>query len=101
MSSSSSTPFTPAVPKLAATVLICRPEPEHGYKLLFVKRHAKARFMPGYHVFPGGIVENSDFDAQWSSLIAQVQSQKTKNVSITSTILASYPSPRLTFEISD
>lgn len=56
--------FTPAVPKLAATVLICRAleQVRNGfdYEVLFVKRKETARFMPGYHVFPGGITEPSD-----------------------------------------
>lgn len=30
------------------------------YEILFVKRREAARFMPGYHVFPGGITETSD-----------------------------------------
>jgi len=55
---------TAATPKLAATVVVCKPLeiPRNGfdYEILFVKRKPTARFMPGYHVFPGGIVEDSD-----------------------------------------
>lgn len=52
-----------AVPKEAATVIVCRPCPSetgHDYQVLFVKRKETARFMPGFYVFPGGIVEPSD-----------------------------------------
>lgn len=50
---------TPAVPRLAATIIVCRPR-DHGFEVLFVKRHGASGFMGGAHVFPGGRVEDSD-----------------------------------------
>ncbi|MBI1944422.1 MAG: NUDIX hydrolase [Deltaproteobacteria bacterium] len=50
---------TPAAPRLAATIMLCRPR-EHGFELLFVKRHGASGFMGGAHVFPGGRIEDND-----------------------------------------
>lgn len=36
-----------------------------NYKLLLLKRSAKARFFPGAHVFAGGILEDSDLQERW------------------------------------
>ena len=73
-SSSSSSSSSGEAPRLAATVIICRQAVATAaaastvdYEVLFVKRHSKARFMPNYHVFPGGTLEVSDFEAEWSN----------------------------------
>eukprot|EP01096_Ripella_sp_DP13-Kostka_P004794 TRINITY_DN172_c0_g1_i1.p1 TRINITY_DN172_c0_g1~~TRINITY_DN172_c0_g1_i1.p1 ORF type:complete len:346 (-),score=95.18 TRINITY_DN172_c0_g1_i1:18-1055(-) len=66
-SSSSGAPDKPKDPVLSATVIICKEFEDHSYKVLFVKRHAKARFMANFHVFPGGLLEKSDFDARWKT----------------------------------
>ena len=50
---------TPAAPRLAATIVLCRPR-DHGIEVLFVKRHGNSGFMGGAHVFPGGRVEERD-----------------------------------------
>ena len=44
--------------KLASTVLVVTPGAE--YRVLMVKRSAKARFFPSAHVFPGGVAEPCD-----------------------------------------
>lgn len=49
----------PAPPRLAATIILCRAR-EHGFEVLFVKRHGNSGFMGGAHVFPGGRVEDTD-----------------------------------------
>lgn len=36
-----------------------------NYNLLFLKRSQKSRFMPSAFVFPGGVIENSDFSQEW------------------------------------
>ena len=41
------------------------------YEILFVKRKDSARFMPGYHVFPGGITEKSDEIGEDHKLLPQ------------------------------
>eukprot|EP00760_Papus_ankaliazontas_P002928 PhM_4_TR11333/c0_g1_i1/m.103943 len=52
--------------KLASTVLLCAPRKASPstYELLLVKRHSKARFFANAYVFPGGVVEDSDFAFQ-------------------------------------
>ncbi|KAL6070684.1 Nucleoside diphosphate-linked moiety X motif 19 [Balamuthia mandrillaris] len=64
-----------STPRLASTLLLaarCAPSSVLGggcdYKLLMVKRAMKARFMPGVHVFPGGVLEESDKDPIWYAL---------------------------------
>jgi 8-oxo-dGTP pyrophosphatase MutT (NUDIX family) len=61
-------------PKLAATVILCKPvrrvHPNYSdFKVLMVKRATKSRFAPGAHVFPGGVVESSDEDQKWTELM--------------------------------
>lgn len=41
-------------------IIKCLKRGGYDYEVLFVKRKETARFMPGYHVFPGGITEKSD-----------------------------------------
>ncbi|CBZ26611.1 hypothetical protein, unknown function [Leishmania mexicana MHOM/GT/2001/U1103] len=67
-----------AVPRLASTVLLLARNPKHptsdqrpatggnaskenDIHVLIMKRHGKARFMPGMYVFPGGGVEGGDY----------------------------------------
>ncbi|AYU78324.1 hypothetical protein, unknown function [Leishmania donovani] len=69
-----------AVPRLASTVLLLARNPKHATSeqrpatgdnaarendihVLIMKRHGKARFMPGAYVFPGGGIEGSDYAA--------------------------------------
>ncbi|MEQ2222949.1 hypothetical protein ILYODFUR_031777 [Ilyodon furcidens] len=35
------------------------------YDVLFLKRSAKSTFMPNAYVFPGGVVDSSDFSSDW------------------------------------
>eukprot|EP01006_Ploeotia_vitrea_P026215 TRINITY_DN59184_c0_g1_i1.p1 TRINITY_DN59184_c0_g1~~TRINITY_DN59184_c0_g1_i1.p1 ORF type:complete len:383 (+),score=145.63 TRINITY_DN59184_c0_g1_i1:35-1150(+) len=44
--------------------------PEQQYRVLFVKRHAKAGFMASRYVFPGGVVEAFDGDQRWRRAVA-------------------------------
>ncbi len=50
--------------KPAATLILVRPSVaghnENGFQVYLLKRSAKSRFMPGTHVFPGGVVEPED-----------------------------------------
>ncbi|MDD2923547.1 MBL fold metallo-hydrolase [Rhodoferax sp.] len=52
-------PCPPAVPRLAATVLLLRDSPE-GLEVLMTRRSASASFAPGAYVFPGGGVDVAD-----------------------------------------
>jgi len=54
-----------ATPTDAATVMLLRPCRNAAVKdieVLMVLRHRKSRFVPGYHVYPGGILDPEDFD---------------------------------------
>lgn len=53
----------PARPKDAASLVIYRRR-SGNVEILMGRRHGKARFKPGVYVFPGGIVERSDFRAR-------------------------------------
>ena len=53
----------------AATVLLVRDEPRQGggtaLEVFMVRRHAGSGFVGGHHVFPGGVVDDSDRDSEW------------------------------------
>lgn len=67
---------TPAIPRLASTLVLlanghalpstarCAPPPANAndIQVLMVRRHAKARFMASTYVFPGGGVEDGDWN---------------------------------------
>jgi 8-oxo-dGTP pyrophosphatase MutT (NUDIX family) len=53
----------PARPKDAASLVVYRRR-SGSVEVLMGRRHGKARFKPGVYVFPGGIVERSDFRAR-------------------------------------
>lgn len=38
------------------------------YNMLFLKRSKKSQFMPNAYVFPGGVVESSDFSMAWMDI---------------------------------
>jgi len=57
-------------PRLAATIILCKPKGEH-YAILMVKRSATSRFYPGAHVFPGGIWEENDKNPEWKNILRQ------------------------------
>lgn len=47
-------------PKPASTVVLCHQKEQWPYKILLIKRHPEAKFLPNAHVFPGGQVEEQD-----------------------------------------
>lgn len=54
-----------AIPADAATVMLLRPCPDSGVKdieVLMVHRNSKSSFVPGYHVFPGGMLDPEDYE---------------------------------------
>ncbi|KAJ7395411.1 Nucleoside diphosphate-linked moiety X motif 19 [Pitangus sulphuratus] len=58
----------------AATLLLAagpprRPLGRSDYELLLLRRSARSGFMPGAHVFPGGLVEAADFSAEWLAVL--------------------------------
>ena len=59
--------FTPAEPKLAATVVLLRErasnleaEDDCEFEVFMAKRHKNTRFMAEHHVFPGGSIDDQD-----------------------------------------
>jgi 8-oxo-dGTP pyrophosphatase MutT (NUDIX family) len=52
-----------ATPRDAATLILLRQAapPVLGIEVLMLQRHADSAFMPGAYVFPGGVVEESDY----------------------------------------
>jgi len=54
-----------ATPTDAATVMLLRPRPnaaEKAIEVLMVLRNRRSRFVPGYHVYPGGILDAGDYE---------------------------------------
>ncbi|HUN53624.1 MAG TPA: hypothetical protein VMU29_00560 [Smithella sp.] len=54
------------IPADASTVMLIRACPDAStmdIEVLMVRRNQKSSFVPGYYVFPGGVVENEDFEA--------------------------------------
>lgn len=52
----------PVEPRLAATVVLARPDP-NGLEVLLTRRPASMAFAPNMYVFPGGRVDDGDTDA--------------------------------------
>jgi 8-oxo-dGTP pyrophosphatase MutT (NUDIX family) len=60
----------PAKPRDAATLILLRnsDRTSGGIEVLLLRRHARSAFLPGAHVFPGGVVEEADFAPEMASL---------------------------------
>jgi 8-oxo-dGTP pyrophosphatase MutT (NUDIX family) len=53
------------IPVDAATAILLRPCPEAGIKdieVLLVRRNRQSSFVPGYYVFPGGVLDPEDYE---------------------------------------
>jgi 8-oxo-dGTP pyrophosphatase MutT (NUDIX family) len=50
----------PAVPRLAATVILLRPAAD-GFEIYLQRRSATMKFAPGMYAFPGGSVDPADY----------------------------------------
>ncbi|KAM9048639.1 acyl-coenzyme A diphosphatase NUDT19 [Megaptera novaeangliae] len=46
------------------------PPPAEGFRLLLLLRSARQGFLPGAHVFPGGVLDAADRSADWLRLFA-------------------------------
>lgn len=60
----------PVTPRPASSTLVLRDADGGVLEVLMLRRHAKASFMPGYFVFPGGIVDDVDASAMADELPA-------------------------------
>ena len=64
-----------AIPADAATVMLLRPCPDPGVRdieVLLVLRNRKSSFVPGYYVFPGGVIDPQDFEPGMERFLAGV-----------------------------
>ncbi|MGB5218045.1 MAG: hypothetical protein WBN66_07075 [Smithella sp.] len=60
------------IPTDASTVMLLRPCPDAGNRdieVLMVCRNRKSSFVPGYYVFPGGVVDPGDFDSGFDRFV--------------------------------
>jgi 8-oxo-dGTP pyrophosphatase MutT (NUDIX family) len=48
-------------PRYASTVVLVRPDKDHGFEILLTRRPAGMKFMGGFFVFPGGTVHEEDY----------------------------------------
>ncbi|XP_030155014.1 nucleoside diphosphate-linked moiety X motif 19 [Lynx canadensis] len=46
------------------------PPPAEGFRLLLLQRSESQGFLPGAHVFPGGVLDKADHSADWLRLFA-------------------------------
>ncbi|XP_037372262.1 acyl-coenzyme A diphosphatase NUDT19 [Talpa occidentalis] len=44
--------------------------PDEGFRVLLLQRSSRQGFMPGAHVFPGGVLDAADRSAEWLRLFA-------------------------------
>jgi 8-oxo-dGTP pyrophosphatase MutT (NUDIX family) len=48
-------------PRNASTVVLLRPDEQHGFDILLTRRPESMRFLGGFYVFPGGTVHRDDY----------------------------------------
>jgi len=68
-----------AIPADSATVMLLRPCPDQGVQdieVLLVLRNRKSSFVPGYHVFPGGVLETEDYEPGMDRFIRGIDRQQ-------------------------
>lgn len=46
--------------------------PRFDYDILMLQRSSKSGFMPNAYVFPGGVVDSSDFSSEWLDMFKQL-----------------------------
>ncbi|MBN1472041.1 MAG: NUDIX hydrolase [Syntrophaceae bacterium] len=62
------------IPANASTVMLLRACPVAGIadiEILMVRRHLKSSFVPGYYVFPGGVVDHDDYGSGMENFIRE------------------------------
>ncbi len=70
-------------PTDAATVMLLRPCEEAGGKdieILLVRRNRKSSFVPGYYVFPGGVVDPGDFCAEIERFVRGIGRREARQI---------------------
>ncbi len=71
-----------AAPRDAATLILLRQAtpPGSGIEVLMLQRHANSAFMPGAYVFPGGVVEESDYAPEIERLCRGLTYARARNI---------------------
>ena len=72
-----------ATPTDAATVILLRSCMDAGVndiEVLMVERHGRSSFVPGYHVFPGGILDPEDYEPGIERFIRGIDRDLAKKV---------------------
>lgn len=67
------------VPVDAATVILLRPgagAAAPGIEVLLVRRNRKSSFVPGYYVFPGGVIDPEDWEPRAERFVRGLDRQK-------------------------
>ncbi len=63
-----------AKPRDAATLILLRDSAQTGggVEVLLLERHARSAFLPGVHVFPGGVLEEADYMPEMEALCREL-----------------------------
>lgn len=72
-----------SIPTDAATVMLLRPCRDVGVtdiEVLLVHRHRKSSFVPGYHVFPGGILDPEDYEPGIERFIRGIDREQAQRI---------------------
>jgi len=72
-------PGMSVVPVDAATVMLLRPcsgEDSEGIEVLLVLRNRKSSFVPGYYVYPGGVIDAEDYGPGMERFVRGLDRQK-------------------------
>lgn len=59
-----------SIPKDAATVILVREGENDSWEIFLARRHSRQSFMAGAYVFPGGQLEDNDYDQELAWLIS-------------------------------
>ena len=67
------------IPSDASTVMLLRPCPgegAEGIEVLLVLRNRKSSFVPGYYVYPGGVIDAEDYEPGMERFVRRLDRQK-------------------------
>lgn len=67
-------------PKLASTVVLCRPDGKGKFEVFMTRRPVQMRFMGGFYVFPGGGLREGDCSDKVLSRCRGLSPEKAKEI---------------------
>lgn len=59
----------PSLRAAATSILMARDPLRNSFVVLLVQRSESSKFMPGVHVFPGGVLDKADENPAWQSIL--------------------------------